>query len=373
MKRSLIFKRILVVDMKLLCLLALLFSMFDSSYAQERKSATVLGLSADIGYILKHSENLREFDDAYPVGIAVEWSKMLLTKSAWEFCNCIPKLGTELAYWRWDNPDILGNGVLALGFIEPHFRTHKPLNLVFRAGLGGAYLTNPYNEETNPQNLSYSTDLSFAIMVGAGINYRLNSQWNVGLLAKYNHTSNGGVQSPNKGLNFPSISFRINKSLEPIDYPDFQKVENRKPPDDPFRISVAHFSGWSNASVGDRDKFYVFGLNGKYSRWIGRRSAISAGTELIFDYSRKEQIRLDDRDDNFVQAAALIGHEFWLGRVTFSQQLGIYYYNDYRINDDIYQRYGLTYSFSKHIFAGFNLKAHGHVADFFDLRIGYTF
>ncbi|NRA92289.1 MAG: acyloxyacyl hydrolase, partial [Psychroserpens sp.] len=61
----------------------------------------------------------------------------------------------------------------------------------------------------------------------------------------------------------------------------------------------------------------------------------------------------------------------WLGRVTFSQQIGVYYYNDYRITDDIYQRYGLNYNFSRHIFAGFNLKAHRHVADFFDFRIGY--
>jgi hypothetical protein len=62
-----------------------------------------------------------------------------------------------------------------------------------------------------------------------------------------------------------------------------------------------------------------------------------------------------------------------INKVTFSQELGVYYYNDYRINDDIYQRYGLTYSFSEHIFAGFSLKAHRHVADFIDLRIGYTF
>jgi hypothetical protein len=158
-----------------------------------------------------------------------------------------------------------------------------------------------------------------------------------------------------------------------VEYPNYDKNGKRPPPDKKERISVAHFSGWSNAAVGDKDKFYVFGFMGKYSRWIGGRSALTGGTELIFDYSRREQIKLDEADANFFQAAALIGHEFWLGKVTFSQELGVYYYNDYRINDDIYQRYGLTYSFSKHIFARFSLKAHRHVADFIDLRIGYTF
>ncbi|NRA92724.1 MAG: acyloxyacyl hydrolase, partial [Psychroserpens sp.] len=40
-----------------------------------------------------------------------------------------------------------------------------------RMGLGGAYLTKPFDEVTNPLNLSYSTNLSFAIMVGFGVNY----------------------------------------------------------------------------------------------------------------------------------------------------------------------------------------------------------
>lgn len=334
---------------------------------------TILGVSFDYAYILQHSENLRELDNAFPVGIGMEWSKMLLSKNAWEFCNCLPRIGVEAAYWTWDNPDILGSGLLVMGFVEPYFRTHKRMNFFFRAGLGSAYLSKPFDFENNPQNLSYSTNLSFAIMAGAGINYRLTNEWNIGILVKYNHTSNGGIKAPNKGINFPSVSFRINKSLNPILFPDFQKVENRKPPDKLSRLSIANFSGWSNATVGDQDKFYVFGIAGYFSKWIGRRSAISGGTEIIFDYSRRKQIRINNEDNNFVQAAALVGHEFWLGKVTFSQHVGVYYYNDYRINDDIYQRYGLTYNFSNHIFAGFNLKAHRHVADFFDFRIGYTF
>jgi hypothetical protein len=63
-----------------------------------------------------------------------------------------------------------------MGFVEPYFRTHKKTNLFFRAGLGGAYLTQPFDENLNPQNLSYSTDLSFVLMVGAGVNYRLTNE-----------------------------------------------------------------------------------------------------------------------------------------------------------------------------------------------------
>ncbi len=334
---------------------------------------TVLGVSADYGFLIKHTASLREIDDAYPYGISVDWGKLLLTQKAWEFCSCFPKVGASLSFWSWDNPDILGHGLLALGYAEPYFNTQKRWNYFFRMGLGGAYLTNPYDEVSNPLNESYSTHLSFVLLAGAGVQYRLTDQWSLRLSANYNHTSNGGVSTPNKGLNFPTLSLGVSKSIVPVVFPDLDRLGKRRPPERTTRWSLLHFSGWSNATVGDKDKFYVSGIAATYSRWIGGRSALTGGTELILDFSRKRQLELEDSNNSFVQGGALLGHEFWLGRVTFSQQLGVYYFNEYRVNDDVYQRYALTYHLHKNFFAGFSLKAHRHVADFFDIRIGYTF
>jgi len=339
----------------------------------EIRNATVLGVNMDYGHILKHTPSLKAIDDAYPVGISVEWSKLLLTKSAWDICNCFPRLGVDLAYWNFDNTDVLGHGALMTGFLEPYFGTKNRTNFFVRAGLGGAFLTNPYDEVDNPLNESYSTNLSFLIVVGLGVNYRLTDSWNLRLAAKYNHTSNGGVRTPNKGLNFPSLSVGVNKSLHPVEFPNHYKAGKRQPPQQKTRISLALLGGWSNAAVGDKDKFLVMGFMANYSRWIGGRSALMAGTEWIFDYSRREQIKVENLDRSFAQGSILAGHEFWWGKVSFSQQLGVYYFNQYRTNDDVYQRYGLTYNISSHFFAGFNLKVHRHVADFFDLRIGYIF
>jgi len=334
---------------------------------------TILGVSFDYGYILKHAPSLRQIDDSYPLAIRLDWSKQLITQKSWDFCNCFPRVGVSVAYWNFDNPDVLGSGIIPLGYVEPYFRTHKRTNIFFRMGLGGAFLTEPYDEVTNPLNESYSTLFSFSIVVGAGLNYRINDKLNLRFAAKYNHISNGGVRTPNKGLNFPSLSVGLNTSLEPIEFPVPEKNGKRPPPEKKTRWSVVHFSGWSNATIGDTDKFYVFGFKGNYSRWIGGRSAFTAGTELIFDFSRRKRFELDNLDGFFGQGALLAGHEFWLGRVTFSQQAGLYYFKENRTTDAWYQRYGLTYRFTDNLFAGINLKAHGHVADFFDFRIGYLF
>ncbi|MEM6397996.1 MAG: acyloxyacyl hydrolase [Bacteroidota bacterium] len=336
----------------------------------EDSKPTILGLSVDYGFLIKHSQSLREIDDAYPYAIRLSWSKQLLTKKAFEFCNCFPRVGLSLAYWNYDNPKILGGGLVPMGFIEPYFLTRHRVNLFFRAGVGAAILSSPYDEENNPNNLSYSTALNFSIMVGAGVNFRLSDQLNLRLAANYNHISNGGIQVPNKGLNTPTLSLGLNRSLAPLEFPDVRKNGKRPEPENKTRWAITYISGLSNTVVGDRRQYYVTGLAANYSRWFGGRSAFTLGSEVVLDFSRRERIRLDGADASFPQAAFLVGHEFWLGRVTFSQQLGIYYINAYRNSDDFYQRYGLTYHFDERWFAGFNLKTHRHVADFFDLRVG---
>ena len=110
----------------------------------EIKNTTVLGAHIDYGFLMKHSSSLRELESAYPYALGVDWSKMLLRQKAWDFCSCFPKLGVSLTYWNWDNPKVLGHGILAIAYAEPHFRTQKRLNYFFRMGLGAAYLTNPY-------------------------------------------------------------------------------------------------------------------------------------------------------------------------------------------------------------------------------------
>lgn len=71
---------------------------FFTHYAQnvlsyiDRKS-TIKGFCLDYCFIIRHSENLREIDEAYPYGIDLDWSKLILTKKAWEICNCFPRVG----------------------------------------------------------------------------------------------------------------------------------------------------------------------------------------------------------------------------------------------------------------------------------------
>ena len=94
-----------------------LFLVITGVYAQQEpftdNRPTILGVTFDYGFLIKHSESLREIDNAFPFGIGLDWSKQLITRKAWDFCNCFPRMGVNLTYWNYDNPEVLGSGLIA--------------------------------------------------------------------------------------------------------------------------------------------------------------------------------------------------------------------------------------------------------------------
>lgn len=64
MKKNILFL-VFVTGMDILC------AQQDNTSSPER-TPTIIGLNIDYGYILKHYENLRELEDAYPKGIGLE-------------------------------------------------------------------------------------------------------------------------------------------------------------------------------------------------------------------------------------------------------------------------------------------------------------
>ena len=73
--------------------------------------------------------------------------------------------------------------------------------------------------------------------------------------------------------------------------------------------------------------FTVFGISTGASQQIGRMSAVTAEIECVWDHSLQWEIEQLDEDNKFFRSGFLIGHEFLMGKFTFSQKIGLYIYN----------------------------------------------
>ncbi len=331
----------------------------------------LIGLKLHQGFVLVHSRHLRPIRNSYPTGLELDFALHYTRQKAWDACHCYPRLGVALSFWEYDNPDILGQGIISMFYLEPVFGAWRKASFSIRAAFGFSYQNKPFDEVTNPNNLSYSTYIAASLQLGANLHLRLNPKWQLEITAIYNHFSNGGIKLPNKGINWPTAAVGVTRYLNAPVFLDREKKDWRLDGAPANRWDVTTFLAFKEP----KSKQFLFspGIEIKYSHQVSRLSALTAGAEWMYDNGTRVAIENAGRDDSPQKGSVALGHEFLLGKFVFSQQFGFYLYKPYRVGDDVYQRYGLVYRFNDRFSGGINLKAHRHVADFIDFRMGYSF
>ena len=349
-------------------------------YAQEDntnwKNKQVKSLSAGIqhGFIFAHSEAVQNTKDANPTGIEITLTKQRTDSAIWNLCNCYPRRGLLFSFYDYDNK-LLGKSATAAYFLEPVYRLGKNLSFSFKGAAGISYLSNPFDSIHNPTNLSYSTHVSVYLQLGTGLWYRLNDRWSLNTSVNYNHESNGGLKEPNKGINWPTAGLAINYQPNNVEYFRGRRIKEKFRDTIPLRKDITAFTT-ARRDVDDEGKsnrLMLYGVGLQLAKQVGRISNLTAGIEATLDEEIKLELKRDTLDAGNLLVGLTAGHEFILGRILFSQKLGIYLIDQTPYHDLLYHRWSLMYRINPNWSAGFSLKAHKHVADYGDLRVSYSF
>ncbi len=328
-----------------------------------------LTFSVHYASIFAHSEAVQNTKGANPVGIEFLYTKQRRAEKDWQVCNCYLNQGLGVNYFNYDNK-ILGHSFNVFYNFEPQFKLAKKLSLLLSVNAGLSFLTNPYDKNTNAANQSYSLPVSIYVGLGPGLQYRLNNKWQMGFLGHFLHVSNGGIKDPNKGVNWPSANIRLVYSPNTNDFPNYQKKDISVSKNQ--RLDIGLFTSSKTVEVGEKDRFFIYGLHATYSKQISNLNAITIGNELIIDNATEEKLRRQNQNKSSMRNGLLVGHEFLLGKFVFSQQLGYYLFNETRFFNDLYHRWGINYYTKSNIALGANLLAHAQAANFFDFRITYN-
>lgn len=345
-------------------------------HAQEILHPVYLGIKIHpTGSILPHSQEIKSLATTMPRGFQIEASRFNISQKSWESCHCFARTGIAYTIFDYGNLKQLGQSHNLSLFVEPYLKTEGKLTFSYRAGMGFSYLTRTFDEIDNPENFFFSAPISGLLMVGLKINYQPSSEWVLNIGLSYYHISNGGIRQPNLGMNFPMLTFGIDHVLRPPDgpLPSYSKPELDR--------NARFYSKliWTNKTT-EKDGEWVesqdpvLGFEVGILKPIGLTHGLSLGFEVLSDNSWKERGKREMMDYSPLSASILAGHHFLIARFSFSQQIGIYVLKDFpNTPDNWYQRYGLAYMLNKNIQLGFTLKAHGHVAEIMDIRIGWVF
>jgi hypothetical protein len=325
------------------------------------------------GFVFAHSPEVENTKGARPTGVELLFGWQRNDQGVWDLCNCFPRKGLLLAYYDYDSK-ILGKSFTAAYFLEPAYRISRNAFFSFKAVAGLSYLTNPFDTIKNPDNRSYSTHISGYLLLGAGIWLRLSDRWWLNASANYQHESNGGIQQPNKGINWPTAGLALSYQHNPRPY--YTGIRKK----DKFwkEYSIRYDLGLMGIAkrvldeTGNSKRLPLFGVHFQGSKQVGRINALTAGAEIFMDRALRMQLSIDSVEASHVRAGILVGHEFLLGKFLFSQRLGVYLFDETPYFDRIYHRWGIQFRANRRWSAGFNLQAHRHVADFIDFRVAYS-
>jgi len=363
----------------LLSLTAFLSSFFFVK--AQYKPLTVLGAKLHYGTIFVHSDSVKNTGGAMPRGVEIELARQWTDTSLKSKYGCYPRTGWSLSYFDY-NTAILGH-VINLGyFIQPVFVINNIWQWYYKLGLGLGYLSSPYNVETHPENRSYSLHWNASLQISSGVNFHINKQYSLTAAANFLHNSNGCFNSPNRGVNYPGISFGI----------EYQPMGNNWRNYITHRTSTAHW--FSNPLQGEinvfggikhiQNRFYGekniinYGLNTKLIKQYNSFNTFSVGAEICYD----NELRVLNKSYNFNNSnyliAIMIGHEFIFKHWIVSQEFGYYIFKDINDTDKrwafVYpflHHWQISYKIDKHWLIGSGLKAHEQIADFVDFHIGY--
>lgn len=338
----------------------------------DSSSLRALGLSFSRTYTLVHTPEIDGVRGSRPLGVTASYAHQFLDSLSWEQCACYPRTGLLAGYFYLDDPQTLGNSFFLAGYVEPFLWTGKKIDLSIRGVFGGTYQDSPFHPEKNPENRAYSTHFSFFLQLGLHAHLRLDERNTIKLSALYDHSSNGGVSKPNKGLNHPGFAVGYERSLSTVDFPEWKERGSLEEVPAP-RLDIAFFGAGKNIGP-DRETLYgVGGHSIKLAQALNPLHTVTVGGEWVVDGGLKKELGSSGTEVQDPQRGSIaLGHEFLMGRFIFSQELGLYLYDPSSWNDPVYHRWGLQYYPTSRFFVGINLKAHRHVADFIDFRLGFS-
>ena len=346
----------------------------DSVNINNPRDPLYIGVKYQYGNIIAHSRDVKSISTSKPWGFGVEISQLKIKEKSWQNCNCYSKVGFTFSYTNFGNAAVLGNAYSLIFFFEPLLTYRKRLYFTLRSGIGISFLNNIYDEIENPTNLFYSTSFSFPLLLNLGVNYKINPLLNANLSVFYNHISNGGIRQPNKGINYPTIALGLDYILFQTPFPVKRKIKNDTK--FPWQYYAGIFG--TTRSVSDTtnrggNRKLTIGLNGGVIKRLRKIYAFNLGLEASYDSSHREKRKLTGENYKTHIFSLMIGNNLLFGRYQFSQQFGFYFARPSPNNPAVFQRYALDYQLYKLLKVGISLKAHGHVAQNIDVRMGVIF
>lgn len=357
-------------------------------------------LNAYGGVLIKAYPDVPHSNHALLLGASLTWQTY--GADNWHQLYRFPKIGVELIFADFGNPQFLGQ---AIGFIPTlEIKGSAKKRWRFKAGFGAARYNKPYDVVSNPKNFyigGHFTNMSiFSLFWQKPLSEKFLLNYGVSVF----HSSNGHTTLPNAGMNIVTAGIGISsRKHNTFHYSKANPVISAKRG---YMLKFGlgfHEFGATTKAVGGPG-YPSYHLSVWMNKPFRRSGVLQAGFVMayytsFYDYIISQQLYDSQEHMRSTTGVVFAGHEFVFGKFSFSAQAGLYLYNPFYIKQKKKEgtwhqlgnkleafntnRIGLNYyPFKKrnslnqlkgNLQMGIYLKANVAQADLFEYCVGYVF
>jgi len=306
-------------------------------------------------------------------GLEMYINKNTYGHQVWEQVFKYPDVGFALSYYNYGS-EKLGETLGGLLYVDFYLFRSRSFDVILKIGTGIGYHTNPYNSETNNQNIAVGSAFTQSMQMRGGINYKLTDRWKLTLAATMSHFSIAAFTQPNKGVNIVSANLGCTYR---ITQPQPEKVvlDTTYRWDRRLKYNANINYGLKEIPPIGGPKYAVYVLSFYVNKQVSKTNILNLGIDGFNNTALKEEMKQLDMDPGSIDHKRIgitLGHELKLHRVSLLTQIGAYIYRPFKTDKPIYQRLAIKFYTGEHIYFHYGFLTHYAKADHLEFGIGLT-
>ncbi len=343
-----------------------------------RKSFSVF-TAPHFGFVIPHRQEMLHMITGHSKGIEINAEWKTDGSKDWHQDYNSPRFGLDFYYSQLGNAKELGEQY-QISFYLRLLLSRKQFSHHIKFGIGPGYSTKVWDLEDNTKAIALSSRLNAALIMQYGINLRLSKHITLRPGVRLNHFSNGSFKTPNLGTNNLSLYLGVSYNLKPTLKASEQNYSKRNPrlkrkiraP----KLSInINFGGKELAPPGG-PRYLTSSMTLLADSRFSAKSSFGLGLDAMYNQANgADMLRESDNVpwNDVLQLGAFASYSLHFNRFELKIIFGAYLYDKYKKNGTLYNRVGLRYRITDHLFASVYLKSHLVKADYNELGIGWNF
>jgi hypothetical protein len=329
-----------------------------------------VGVSYRNGILIAHRPSMSHLNQHKIQSVEINYFRNLTDSNSWAANYAWATVGFSGLYSSTGNPEVLGQAMAGFLYGELGFFDYNGIKLGSRVGFGLGFVTKKFDQQTNPKNIAIGSHFNATVLLGLIAKFRIKNGELIAT-ADMTHFSNGSWAVPNLGLNnaMLGLGYRLIIGNQPIKTArhTFEKLRQIQ------KTLYGVVSGKEVFPTGGR-KFLNLEASYCLEKSWSAKVGMESGVDLIYRGSTLAYApEFSKTPLDLIQVSINAGVLFYFNRFSTLITLGAYVRDVYQPNSMLYQKVGLRYQLSSHLYGQIVLKSIYGRADYLSWGLGYRF